>query len=420
MAAKGDDSDDTDGEQANIVTAADATGDDSTDAAGHGGAKKKQAQDAAAVQAASKASKTDPLLQALATPTKAANVHAASADDDDKDDTTEKASATALKKLLPRQKKTPAATGKAVSQTKPVQKTDDADDAEQAQDSDDTVNQADDADSTQQTGAKHAKSKVSGLGADDDIQPALGAAPAAKPTSEQTNQLTAAQQQASDDAAAAAAAASTTTTPQDLSSDAPAPSDPGSSAVTSIDHLTALATDLASTSATPGKAAVNPTATQTAKADGSTGTQAFMPPEVQFAESNHAKIVSGVQGQLLPGGGTMQIRLDPPELGALQVSVHMQNGVMSATFQTSNDDATKVLSHSLSQLKAALEAQGVTVDKLHVQQSPRDQKSNADDQQKNQSPSEQSQQKQEQQRREMLQRMWKRLTNGSDPLDMVA
>ena len=70
----------------------------------------------------------------------------------------------------------------------------------------------------------------------------------------------------------------------------------------------------------------------------------------------------------------MHIRLDPPELGALQVSVQMKDGVMTATFQTSNDDATKLLSHSLGQLKHALETQGVSVDKLHVTQGPRDEK----------------------------------------------
>ena len=86
-----------------------------------------------------------------------------------------------------------------------------------------------------------------------------------------------------------------------------------------------------------------------------------------------------MRGQLLPDGGTMHIRLDPPELGALQVSVHMQDGVMSASFQTSNDDATRLLSHSLGQLKHMLETQGVSVDKLHVTQTPRDQQSSNED-----------------------------------------
>jgi flagellar hook-length control protein FliK len=142
-------------------------------------------------------------------------------------------------------------------------------------------------------------------------------------------------------------------------------------------------------------------------------------PETQFAADNHSKIISGIRSELIPGGGTMHIRLDPPELGALQVTVHMEDGVMTASFHTTSDDATRLLSHSLSQLKHVLESQGISVDKLHVQQSPRDQRQSFDDSHQ-QRHSGNSSAQQEQQRREMLRRMWRRLTNGSDPLDMVA
>src|SRR6185295_18950970 len=58
------------------------------------------------------------------------------------------------------------------------------------------------------------------------------------------------------------------------------------------------------------------------------------PPEAQFADANHDKIVTGVRTQMAAGGnGSMQIRLDPPELGALKVSIEMANGQMTATFQ---------------------------------------------------------------------------------------
>lgn len=119
----------------------------------------------------------------------------------------------------------------------------------------------------------------------------------------------------------------------------------------------------------------------------------------------------------------MRIRLDPPELGALQVTVRMLDGVMTASFETSNDQATRLLSHSLGQLKQALETQGVSVEKLHVQQAPRNEQAGADSddprhQRESQSDDERS--RQEQQRQEMLRRMWRRLGVGYDPLDMVA
>ncbi len=64
----------------------------------------------------------------------------------------------------------------------------------------------------------------------------------------------------------------------------------------------------------------------------------------------------------------------------LQVSVHMRDGVMTASFETSNDDATRMLSHSLGSVEiAALEASGVSVEKIHVQQSPNKQESKGGD-----------------------------------------
>jgi flagellar hook-length control protein FliK len=145
-------------------------------------------------------------------------------------------------------------------------------------------------------------------------------------------------------------------------------------------------------------------------------------PEVRFAVDNHASIIHAIRGELIPGGGSMHIRLDPPELGALQVSVQMRDGIMTAAFHTSTDEATRVLSHSLTQLKHALEQQGVSIEKIHVQQSPRDSQSNFnnDDSRQRQSAFDHSSPQQEQQRRDALARMWRRLTDGSDPLDLVA
>lgn len=143
---------------------------------------------------------------------------------------------------------------------------------------------------------------------------------------------------------------------------------------------------------------------------------------MDFATDNHESIITGIRTQLLPSGGNMRLRLDPPELGALQVMVSIRDGVVTASFQTSSDDATRLLSHSLSQLKNSLEAQGISIDKLHVQQAPRDQQSTNDEgaHQHQQSWQDGHSARQEQQRRDLLQRMWRRLTEGSDPLDMFA
>ncbi|HWE03155.1 MAG TPA: flagellar hook-length control protein FliK [Tepidisphaeraceae bacterium] len=147
-------------------------------------------------------------------------------------------------------------------------------------------------------------------------------------------------------------------------------------------------------------------------------------PDAQFADSNHPTIVTSVHSTLLPNGGTMRIRLDPPDLGAMDISVQMRNGTMTATFDTSNDQASRMLSHSLGQLKTALEAQGVSVGGLHVQQSPRNSETGSNSRQgegQNQGAAgDASAQQQEQQRKDMLKRMWNKLNGVEDPLDLVA
>jgi flagellar hook-length control protein FliK len=146
------------------------------------------------------------------------------------------------------------------------------------------------------------------------------------------------------------------------------------------------------------------------------------PPEARFAEVNHAKIVTGIHGELLPNGGAMHLRLDPPELGDLLVSVQMRDGVMTAAFQTSNDEATRLLSHSLGDLKATLEAQGVTVERLHVQQAPRQEQDAGPghrDGSRNPAAEDQNHARREQQRREMVQRLWDKLA-GRDAVDLTA
>lgn len=152
------------------------------------------------------------------------------------------------------------------------------------------------------------------------------------------------------------------------------------------------------------------------------------PTEAEFAEANHPKIVGAMSGGATATGGSMTIRLDPPHLGPMSVAINMRDGVLTATFETQNDEATRLLSHSLGQLKTSLEAQGVSVDRLQVQQAPRDQAAdnNTRDEQKQNGNSGQGptrdalsdQQQQQRQRQETLRRMWSKI-NG-DPLDLVA
>jgi len=141
-----------------------------------------------------------------------------------------------------------------------------------------------------------------------------------------------------------------------------------------------------------------------------------------IVQSNHDKIVTAIAGKLIPRGGTMQIRLDPPELGTLHVSVKVQDGVISASFQTSNDEATRLLSHTLGQLKQSLEMQGLSVERLQVHRASASEDSNSKSNQDGgrQGGDDDRTAQQEQQHRQMMRRLWRRAALGRDELDLVA
>jgi len=145
--------------------------------------------------------------------------------------------------------------------------------------------------------------------------------------------------------------------------------------------------------------------------------------EAKFAQQNVDQIVQSVRSQAMAKGGEMQLRLDPPELGILQVSVKMTDGVMSATFTTENANATQALSHSMQQLKQSLEAAGIAVDRIQVRQNePAASSSNQQsggEQSQHRGHDQQSHQNQ-QERREMVRQMWRRVAMGQEAVDVVA
>ncbi len=136
----------------------------------------------------------------------------------------------------------------------------------------------------------------------------------------------------------------------------------------------------------------------------------------RFSGANATSIVSGVRSQMLSGGGKMTLRLDPPELGAVQVSVVMKDGLASVAFSTDNAESARLISSTLSQLRESLSAAGLSVDRLSVQQAPKAEASSRDSDAGNPESRSSSQQYQsnedgsrrDQQRRDLLERMWRR------------
>src|SRR5690606_39939299 len=62
-------------------------------------------------------------------------------------------------------------------------------------------------------------------------------------------------------------------------------------------------------------------------------------------------------------GGVVQLRLSPPELGAMRIELSVQQGVLSARLETETPAAKSVLLDNLPALRDRLAAQDIAVDR---------------------------------------------------------
>ncbi|MFX3632918.1 MAG: flagellar hook-length control protein FliK [Candidatus Pristimantibacillus sp.] len=88
----------------------------------------------------------------------------------------------------------------------------------------------------------------------------------------------------------------------------------------------------------------------------------------QFADSMSDMIVQKFNITALNGVTEAKIQLFPEQLGQVDVRITMQNGILTAMFQTDTANAKDVLDNQMAQLRLALQAQGLAVDKLEVTQ----------------------------------------------------
>ena len=66
------------------------------------------------------------------------------------------------------------------------------------------------------------------------------------------------------------------------------------------------------------------------------------------------------------GGGPIEIRLSPPELGAMQLKLEVKEGVLTATIETENNAARNALLDNLPPLRERLAEQQISVEKFDV------------------------------------------------------
>jgi flagellar hook-length control protein FliK len=93
-------------------------------------------------------------------------------------------------------------------------------------------------------------------------------------------------------------------------------------------------------------------------------------PVQQFASQMEKFLVK--QFQLIQGNGTSEAKLSltPEHLGQVDIRIVMQNGQLIAQFVTENPAARDLLENQMSQLRAALNGQGLQVERLEVVQQP--------------------------------------------------
>lgn len=79
-----------------------------------------------------------------------------------------------------------------------------------------------------------------------------------------------------------------------------------------------------------------------------------------------SRVVRGLTTMINQRGGSMTMRLDPPELGQLRVQMTIHRGTVTAQFTASTAQAQALLEKNIATLRVSLENQGLTVDRLSV------------------------------------------------------
>lgn len=86
----------------------------------------------------------------------------------------------------------------------------------------------------------------------------------------------------------------------------------------------------------------------------------------RFAQSAIDQIKIQLSTQVKDGEGVATLKLNPPLLGRVEVSLSMENGQLQATFRTENQCAKDMLQIHMATLKDALADQGIKVTQLTV------------------------------------------------------
>jgi flagellar hook-length control protein FliK len=83
-------------------------------------------------------------------------------------------------------------------------------------------------------------------------------------------------------------------------------------------------------------------------------------------EAFAAQVSRGLAAALRQNGGTVTIRMQPEALGDLRIRMGLGDGKVAAAFEVETEQARQLLGSSMDMLRSALEARGLSVDRLEV------------------------------------------------------
>jgi flagellar hook-length control protein FliK len=92
----------------------------------------------------------------------------------------------------------------------------------------------------------------------------------------------------------------------------------------------------------------------------------FLRPETT-EKSFAAQLGRGFAAALRQGGGVVTLRIQPEGLGDLKIRLNLQQSTLAARFEVQTRQARELLDTNLPELRSALEARGLNVDRLEVQ-----------------------------------------------------
>jgi flagellar hook-length control protein FliK len=146
-------------------------------------------------------------------------------------------------------------------------------------------------------------------------------------------------------------------------------SDAGSDAADALAKTTDAALNRgASQDAPAGVPTVIGTADHVAKpsADSAGSASAAQDPPAVDRQQLLDQVLAGMRGKLDARNGEATIRLDPPNMGTLQVKVQLENGTLNAQFLSDQPLVRGLLTEHMDRLRSVLEGQGIVVDRLVV------------------------------------------------------